>query len=67
MEEQTLRTKIIIFENGSYFSGVKGKMVRSTKKFKDAKTIDELSDRDRKYLESYNYKLIEVEYSIKKI
>ena len=47
-----IKTKIVIFDDGTYFNGVKGKRVRTTKHFPDAKRIDgELSDRDLRYLE----------------
>lgn len=72
MKEQKLNTKIIVFDNGEYFKGIKGKMVRTTRHFKDAKIMNEISERDKNYLDSRSfnnseYKVVDVEYSIKLI
>ena len=60
---EQINTKIIRFDDGTYFNGVKGKSVRKTKFFTDAKRINnELCDRDDGYLSrcSCGYKIIEV-------
>ena len=49
---------VVIFDDKQYFSGVKGKMVRKTVNYLDAKRCGmELSDRDRAYLRDFNYEL----------
>jgi hypothetical protein len=65
MEE--LITNIAVFDDGRYFNGVKGKRVRKTQHFKDAKIFNELSDRDKHYLEYWgkkDYEIKKVKYSI---
>lgn len=65
----TLETQIIIFDDGKYFNGVKGKLVRKTQHIKDAKNIGlgEISDRDKNYLDGYNYRLVKVRYIVEEI
>ena len=65
---------IIQFEDGTYFNGVKGKMVRKTKHFKDAKIIDFENfenSRDYNYLKDrhmrYKYILKKVRYTMEEI
>jgi hypothetical protein len=69
MEE--LITKIVKFNDGRYFNGVKGKMVRKTTNFKDAKIIkNELSERDKGYLSMFgktDYELIKVKYTMEEL
>ena len=64
--ENSFITNIIIFEDGEYFNGVKGKQIRKTNNFKDAKIMNEISDRDKRYLDSQSksYKLIKVKYTL---
>lgn len=64
-----LETQIIIFEDGKYFNGVKGKCVRKTEHIKDAKNIGlgEISDRDKNYLNGHNYRLVKVKYTLEEI
>lgn len=71
--EKELRCKIVIFENADepddvlFFNGVKGKLVRKTKHFKDAKIFNELSDRDRRFLEkqSMPYKIVDAVFNVR--
>lgn len=58
-------TNIIVFQDGLYFNGVKGKRVRRTQHFKDAKIFEEMSERDKLFLKNYEYEIKKVEYSIK--
>lgn len=68
MEKQSFDTRIVVLkDNGQYFNGVKGKVPRFTKNFKDAKVIDKMNDRDRRYLEKYSYDIINVRYTIVKL
>ena len=61
-------TDIIKFKDGTYFNGVKGKVLRKTKSFKDAKVLHgELSDRDKRYLEDKEYKRITVIITLEEI
>ena len=46
----TIKTQVIRFEDGTFFSGVKGKMVRDTRSFIDAKKMSSISSRDKNYL-----------------
>ena len=66
MSKYQLKTYIVKFEDGTYFNGVKGKRVRKTKHFKDAKRIDsgKLNDRDLSYLKNKKYSIIKVKYTI---
>jgi len=64
---ELLKTNIIKFTDGTYFNGVKGKVVRTTNNFKDAKTFKELNKRDTGYLRNKEYEIIEVEFSMKTI
>ncbi len=59
-----MKIKIIQFEDGTYFNGVKGKILRITKSFKYAKELTTpIDERDLRYLEEYckNYKVLLVE------
>ena len=59
-----MKIKIIQFEDGTYFNGVKGKLLRITKSFKYAKELTTpIDERDLRYLENYgkNYKVLLVE------
>jgi len=59
-----LNTKIVIFDDGQYFAGIKRKRVTKTKHFKDAKIINELSERDTNYLKYKNdWRIVEVRYT----
>jgi hypothetical protein len=59
-----LNTKIVIFDDGKYFAGIKSKMVTKTKHFKDAKIMNELSERDINYLKYKNdWRIVEVRYT----
>ena len=62
IDVKTMKTNIIIFDDGKYFTGVKGHVVRKSVHFKDAKIMKELNERDRRYLKNLNYDLIEVVY-----
>lgn len=64
---EILKTKIIIFEDGTYFNGVKGHCIRKTVHFKDAKTMNEISNRDARYLAGKIFKLATVKYSMEVI
>lgn len=59
-----IKARIIQFKDGTYFNGVKGKLVRKTKSFKDAKIMDKISDRDSNYLRHFDFKLLDVEFYI---
>ena len=49
---------VVIFDDGQFFAGVKGKCVRKTANYLDAKRCGmELSDRDSRYLNDFNYEL----------
>ena len=59
-----MKIKIIQFEDGTYFNGVKGKLLRITKSFKYAKELTTpIDERDLRYLEKYgkSYKVLLVE------
>ena len=59
-----MKIKIIQFEDGTYFNGVKGKLLRITKSFKYAKELTTpIDERDLRHLEKYgkNYKVLLVE------
>lgn len=56
--------KIVMFEDGTYFNGVKSKYVRRTKNFKDAKVFGSLSERDERYLADKDYKIVQVTFYI---
>ena len=62
-----LVTRVVRFSDGYFFRGVKGKQVRKTHQFKDSKIITggKLSDRDKRYLEKYDYELIKVEFCMR--
>ena len=65
MNKKELITKIVIFEDGRYFAGVKSMYVRKTNRFKDAKIINgDLNRRDMNYLQDEKYKLVNVKYTI---
>lgn len=67
-----LNISVVEFENGLFFSGVKGKSVRETKCILDAKRLEKgiLSERDRCYLEdTYQrrpYKIVNLKIIITK-
>ena len=55
---------IIAFKEGEFFNGVKGKVVRKTKHFKDAKIIKgKIEDRDAKFLDGLNYKIVKASFT----
>ena len=59
-----MKIKIIQFEDGTYFNGVKGKILRITKSFKYAKELTTpIDERDLRHLEKYgkSYKVLLVE------
>lgn len=60
--------KVIKFGDGSYFNGVKGKMLRTTNNLLHAKDLTfEICDRDLKYLNEYgkNYSILTIELTHK--
>ena len=65
-----MKIKIIQFEDGTYFNGVKGKLLRTTKSFKYAKELTTpIDERDLRHLEKYgvSYKVLLVELECKVI
>ena len=65
-----MKIKIIQFDDGTYFNGVKGKLLRITKSFKHAKELTTpIDERDLRYLEEYgmSYKVLLVELECKVI
>jgi len=65
-----MKIKIIQFEDGTYFNGVKGKLLRITKSFKHAKELTiPIDERDLRHLEKYgvSYKVLLVELECKLI
>lgn len=66
-ESIELKTNIIQFSDGTFFNGVKGKCVRKTHIFADAKRFDVLSDRDERYLKGMEYEIIPVIMSVTKL
>lgn len=60
-------SNIVVFEDGTYFNGVKGHLIRRTKNFKDAKTFGTMSDRDANYLKDYSvkWKIVSAIFTIK--
>jgi len=65
-----MKIKIIQFEDGTYFNGVKGKSLRTTKSFKYAKELTTpIDERDLRHLKEYcvSYKVLLVELECKVI
>ena len=65
-----MKITIVKFEDGTFFNGVKGRVVRYSNNFKDAKIIDggKLSERDLGFLSTRNslgYEIINVELTMK--